>query len=250
MDVLERIDRAIAERDLLTHPFYAKWVAGTLPPECLQEYARQYYRFESEFPTVLSAIHSRSEDRGVRQALLENLWDEEHGESNHRELWLRFAEGIGVTRDDVESATPNAATRGLVETYRRVAREAPVAAGVASVYAYEAQVPRVAQAKIDGLRAHYGIDGGPALAFFEVHAGLDVEHAAAERAIVADASGDDADRVVEAAREAMDAWWEFLSAVDVAETPGSLRSTRGPSTRGGRDTDPQMSRSTRQTSSS
>src|SRR5207302_6666630 len=82
MDVLERIDAAIAERDLLTHPFYTKWVAGTLPRECLQEYARQYHAFESSFPTFLSAIHSRTEDRGVRQALLENLWDEEHGEAN------------------------------------------------------------------------------------------------------------------------------------------------------------------------
>src|SRR5207302_441240 len=83
---------------LLTHPFYTKWVAGTLPRECLQEYARQYHAFESSFPTFLSAIHSRTEDRGVRQALLENLWDEEHGEANHRELWLRFAEGVGGGR--------------------------------------------------------------------------------------------------------------------------------------------------------
>src|SRR4029079_7932028 len=122
-----------------------------------------------------------------RQSLLENLWDEEHGPDNHRELWLRFAEGIGVRRGVVESAQPNPATQALLDTYRRASREAPVAAGVAAVYAYEAQVPRVAQAKIDGLREHYGIDAGPALQFFEVHGELDVEHSAAERNIVAQA---------------------------------------------------------------
>jgi pyrroloquinoline-quinone synthase len=215
MDVLRRIDEAIGRRDLLTHPFYVKWVAGTLPRECLRQYARQYHAFESEFPTFLSALHSRSRNRSVRQSLLENLWDEEHGEANHRELWLRFAEGVGVDRDDVESATPNAATATLLDVYRRATREAPVAAGVAAVYAYEAQVPRVATAKIDVLRAHYGIgDGDPALAFFEFHAELDVEHSAAERAILAAAPPEEAEDILEATAEALDAWWDFLTAVD------------------------------------
>ncbi|HXJ63604.1 MAG TPA: CADD family putative folate metabolism protein [Actinomycetota bacterium] len=215
MDVLGRIDEAIGRRDLLTHSFYTKWVDGTLPTECLQEYARQYHAFESAFPTFLSALHSRCNDRSTRQALLENLWDEEHGPNNHRELWLRFAEGIGVSREDVESAEPNPATRALLDTYERATREAPVAAGVAAVYAYEAQVPRVAHAKTQGLREHYGIDGGPAAEFFEVHGELDVEHSAAERHIVAQAPADEAEEIVEATAEALDAWWNFLTAVDV-----------------------------------
>jgi pyrroloquinoline-quinone synthase len=215
MDVLGRIDEAIARRDLLTHPFYTKWVDGTLPRECLQEYARQYHAFESAFPTFLSALHSRTTDRATRQLLLENLWDEEHGMNNHRELWLRFAEGIGVTREDVESAEPNAATQALLDAYGRATRETPVAAGVAAVYAYEAQVPRVAHSKIAGLREHYDIDEGPALEFFEVHGELDVEHSAAERHIVAQAPADEAEDIIEATAEALDAWWDFLTAVDV-----------------------------------
>ena len=214
MDTLARIDEAIGRRDLLTHPFYTKWVEGTLPVENLQEYARQYHAFESAFPTFLSALHSRCDDRATRQALLENLWDEEHGTNNHRELWLRFAEGIGVTREDVESAEPNAATRALLDTYGRATREAPVAAGVAAVYAYEAQVPRVAHAKIAGLREHYGIEGGPAAEFFEIHGALDVEHSAAERHIVAAAPEDESEAILEATAEALDAWWDFLTAVD------------------------------------
>ena len=32
----------------------------------LRVYAAQYCHFEAEFPTLLSAVHSRCEDRGVR----------------------------------------------------------------------------------------------------------------------------------------------------------------------------------------
>jgi pyrroloquinoline-quinone synthase len=214
MDLLREIDTLIDRRHLLTHPFYAKWVVGTLPREALQDYARQYYAFESNFPRFLSSIHSRSERPDVRQALLENLWDEEHGDANHAEQWLRFAEGIGVERAGVTTAEWNAASRALVDTYLAVSTAGPVAAGVAAVYAYERQVPQVARAKIDGLRAHYGIVDGPALAFFETHAVLDVEHSEAERRIVADLGPGHEDAVLEATEAALDAWWGFLTAVD------------------------------------
>jgi len=212
--MIEEIDRLIEARHLLTHPFYKKWQAGTLPREALQDYARQYYAFESNFPRFLSALHSRCDRADVRAALLDNLWDEEHGEANHAELWLRFAEGIDVARHDVRTAERNQATNNLVETYRRTSGETPVAAGVAALYAYERQVPAVAQAKLEGLRDFYGITDGPALAFFETHAFLDVEHAAHEARIVEDLGASDPAAAVEAASDALDAWWTFLDAVD------------------------------------
>ena len=78
----------------------------------------------------------------------------------------------GVGRDEVRSAEHNDATQGLVDTYFRASQEAPVAAGVAALYAYEAQVPQVAQAKIDGLRDRYGITDDRTLGFFETHASV------------------------------------------------------------------------------
>lgn len=214
MDLVARIDRLIDERHLLGHSFYRKWVAGTLPTEALQDYTRQYYAFESTFPRILSALHSRSDRPDVRASLLDNLWDEEHGEANHAELWLRFAEGMGVSREDVRGAERNEATRTLVDTYWNAASSSPVAAGVAAVYAYERQVPQVAQAKIDGLRQRYGVTDSRTLGFFETHATLDIEHSDAERKIIADLGPADAGAVLQSTSAALDAWWRFLDAVD------------------------------------
>ncbi|MGH2722752.1 MAG: CADD family putative folate metabolism protein [Actinomycetota bacterium] len=214
MDTVTTIERAIEERSLLTHPFYTKWVAGTLPIDAIRDYARQYYAFESSFPRFLSAIHSRCQDRATRQMLLDNLWDEEHGRENHAELWLRFAEGVGVTREEVLAAAPNTATQALVETYRRTATEEAVVAGVAAIHAYERQVPDVATAKIDGLRRHYGVADERTLAFWEIHRALDVAHAEAERRILGDLAASDPGTAQAATEEALDAWWAFLSAVD------------------------------------
>jgi pyrroloquinoline-quinone synthase len=216
MDLLERIDALIAERHLLKHPFYTKWRAGELTRDELQEYARQYYAFESTFPRLLSALHTRSEKPEVRQSLLDNLWDEEHGEVNHAEMWLRFGEGIGVERSSVRSAYANEGTTALLDTYWSAVSDGPIAAGIAALYAYEGQVPEVAAEKIRGLVEQYGVDDPRTLAFFTVHSTLDVEHSGAERSMIADLAPTAADEeaVLAATRAALDAWWGFLDAVN------------------------------------
>jgi pyrroloquinoline-quinone synthase len=215
MSLIDRIDQMIDQRHLLTHPFYTKWAEGTLPKEALQEYARQYYAFESSFPRFLSAIHTRTESAEVRQQLLDNLWDEEHGPDNHAELWLRFAEGVGVARDDVQTAGRNEATQALVALYGELSREASVAEGVAALYAYERQVPQVSGSKIEGLKKHFGVDDPRALEFFVLHGELDIEHSDAEREMLRTLITDaDPEPIEKATGRALEAWWDFLSAVD------------------------------------
>ena len=217
MDLLERIDALIAERHLLTHPFYTKWRKGELTREALQDYARQYYAFESTFPRLLSALHTRSDQPGVRQSLLDNLWDEEHGEVNHAELWLRFGEGIGADRSSVRSAAPNEGTRAVLDAYWAAVSDGPIAAGIAALYAYERQVPEVATEKIRGLVEQYGVDDPRTLAFFTVHSTLDLEHSGAERSMISDLASTAADEeaVLASTRAALDVWWGFLDAISV-----------------------------------
>src|SRR6267143_4098205 len=102
---------AVMEYSMLKHPFYVAWTEGRLSKAVLAEYAKQYYAHVSAFPTYVSAVHSRCDDLSVRQELLENLIEEERGEDNHPELWLRFAEGLGVAREDVRAAELLASTK-------------------------------------------------------------------------------------------------------------------------------------------
>jgi len=214
MTTMKEIEGKIAAQHLLTHPFYQAWTHGALPRAALLEYARQYFAFETRLPRFLTALHARSDDRATRSALLVNVWDEEHGEHNHSELWLRFTDALGIPRSEVEGAIPNATTAALVETYRDLCERAPVDAGVAALYAYESQLPAVADAKIAGLVEHYGFgEKKDGLTFFEVHRVIDMDHATAERRIVQDAvAAGRGDAVMQGTEKALGAWWDFLSA--------------------------------------
>jgi pyrroloquinoline-quinone synthase len=223
--VINSIDARVAERHLLTHPFYQAWTAGTLPREALLEYVRQYYAFESRLPGLLRSLAARVESPAAREALLANAWDEEHGANNHPELWLRFGEALGLERSQIVGARVSSTTQALVDAYVEAAERAPAAGGVAAIYAYESQLPAVAAAKIAGLEAHYGLDarrGG--LAFFEVHRAIDVHHAAEERRILEGASEAEGESATRWAERALDAWWSFLSGVYPAGEGATLMS--------------------------
>lgn len=182
---LTSIDDLIAERHLLKHPFYRAWQDGTLTAAALQDYAAQYYRHVSAFPTYISALHSRCEDMETRQALLENLRDEEEGPENHPVLWRRFAEAVGSTVSELDGGEVWPETASAIAGFRSAVRQGPVIRGLAALYAYESMVPAVAGEKIRGLAEHYGVEGSPGTDYFEVHRTLDVEHAAETRALLA-----------------------------------------------------------------
>jgi len=212
--ILALLDKRIQEHHLLTHPFYQAWSAGTLSLHTLQEYSKQYYRHVEAFPTYVSAVHANCPSLPVRQQLLENLIEEERGAENHPELWLRFAEALGVSRDEVQNASSLPETSALVETFRTLTRDSSYLAGTAALLAYEAQIPEVAETKIDGLKKFYGVEGQRGLAFFQVHLQADKFHAETGRQILRDhLTPEHADEIVNACERSLSALWGMLDGV-------------------------------------
>jgi len=211
-ELCRRLDVLIEEKSVLKHPFYQTWQKGELSLDALRGYACQYYQHVLAFPKYVSGTHANCDDLADRQELLENLKEEEEGPNNHPELWLRFGEALGLSREDMINAAPLAETLALDETYRRITRDADFVSGISALYAYESQVPAVAATKMDGLKRFYGINDPQQLKFFIVHKSLDVEHSKVTRNMVARYAGseDDQETATRAARDAADALLGFL----------------------------------------
>ena len=218
---LRRMDAAIEQHAMLSHPFYQSWNAGALSADTLREYAKQYYAHVRAFPTYVSAVHSRCDDIATRQMLLENLIEEEHGENNHPELWLRFAEGLGVDRNDVRTAELLPHTSASVNRLKAVTQRADAMEGIAALYAYESQIPAVALTKREGLKAFYDVSDERAVSFFRVHEHADVIHRTVEREILATVTDEaQQERIIAAAEESAKALWHFLDGVHMAYNGG------------------------------
>ena len=211
---LDVIDQQVAAKHLLTHPFYLAWTRGELSREALTDYAKQYYQHVAAFPTYLSAVHARCEDQPTRREVLSNLIDEEAGNPNHPELWLQFAEKLGVPASEVRATEKQPETAALIDTFRSVCSNGATAEGLAALYAYESQIPAVSESKIDGLKKHYGFNDSKGYEYFTVHIEADREHAAAERQMLEQHVNDDnASDVKASVDRVLNALWDLLSGV-------------------------------------
>jgi pyrroloquinoline-quinone synthase len=214
------IDTKVAERAMLSHPFYQAWTEGRLTLDTLRAYARQYFHHVEAFPRAVSAVHSACPDRDGRRMLAENLAEEEGleaGKQDHAGLWLMFAAGIGETEDAVRAQELNAETRALIDTFRRLSRRS-YPSGLGALYAYESQFPAVASAKIEGLIDRYGISSEETLRFFRVHESADVEHSSVCRALLDRLPEEEKAEAVAAGEELAGALWNFLSGVEARST--------------------------------
>jgi len=211
---LDSIDQQIAGKHLLTHPFYLAWTRGELSKEALTDYAAQYYHHVAAFPTYLSAVHAKCDDQLTRKQILSNLIDEEAGTPNHPELWLRFAESLGASAEEVRATEKQPETTVLIDTFRSVCGHGGTAEGLGALYAYESQIPAVSESKIDGLKKHYGFDDPQAYEYFSVHVEADREHSAAERELLREHVTDENARSVKASVDrVLTALWNLLSGV-------------------------------------
>src|SRR5260370_39563772 len=137
-ELLARLDAAIAEKNLLNHPFYQDWQAGKLSREALQLYAAQYYRHVKAFPKHLRVLAARTEGP-LRDTVMENLAEEENPAAPHPRLWRDFAAAVGVGEDDITCCPAPPGTPNRVATFRGICGHRPVATSVAALYAYAPQ---------------------------------------------------------------------------------------------------------------
>ena len=214
-EFLTALDALVAEKHLLKHPFYQLWSQGKLTLENLREYAISYYPHVAAFPTYVSGVHSHCEDAALRQELLENLIEEEHGKQNHPALWRRFAASLGASEDSLSAAPRTPEVADAIAEFRRSTREGCVAEGLAALYAYESQIPEVSKTKREGLAAFYGVTDEDATRFFSVHEQADVWHRQVEREALGRAADtpEKREKALAAARRCCDALNRALDGV-------------------------------------
>ena len=213
---VDKVDQKIQDMHLLNHSFYQSWNEGSLSLETIREYSSQYFKHVSAFPRYLSAIHSNCDHIGTRKILLENLNDEEMGPEDHPELWMRFAEGMGNTRDEVKNAVLMEETEELVNTFNQLSRSEDYLKGLAALYCYESMQPEISKTKKEGLQNIYGIEDEETLKFFTVHMQADEWHREVIRNLLIELcnSKEKKEDVLDAVNSALGALNNFLSGME------------------------------------
>jgi pyrroloquinoline-quinone synthase len=174
-DARRELDQTIDPLHRLNHPFYRAWVNGELTKEHLAIYAEQYWHHIEAFPTYLETLRDRLPEGVARKVVEENLRDEVEG--GHDDLWVDFANAVGVSTRELETSQPTATTRAAIADFKDACAERSPAFGLGALYAYETHTPATAVTKTEGLRDRYNVEE-PGRAYFDVHAEVDQKHSA------------------------------------------------------------------------
>jgi pyrroloquinoline-quinone synthase len=175
--IIKKIDELIEEKSLLKHPFYQMWSDGKLSLDSLTGYSKEYFQLVKEVPHFMTPIIEHAPNSVVSE-----LTANQQEEIKHIKPWIGFADALGVNEEELNQY------EGLEKTRRAVEKLSSLMdtyeGGSCAMYAFEKEIPKISQIKLDGLAEFYGITSEEATEYFKLHTEADIRHATAWRNIL------------------------------------------------------------------
>ena len=197
MNLIQRIDEIIEARSLLKHPFYQMWSDGKLTQESLAGYSKEYFQLVKAVPEFMAPIIENAPN-----SVITELTENQQEESDHIQPWINFAGELGISEDELISYS------GLDKTKKAISDLAELMntfdGGACAMYAFEKEIPKISQTKLDGLSEFYQITSNDATEYFKLHTEADIRHAASWRNIL-EKSNVDTSNLIEIAEKSVSA---------------------------------------------
>jgi pyrroloquinoline-quinone synthase len=197
MNLVQKIDQIIEERSLLKHPFYEMWSDGKLTQESLAGYSKEYFQLVKAVPEFMIPIIERAPN-----SVITELTENQQEESDHIKPWIIFAGELGISEDELISYS------GLDKTKKAVSDLSELMntfdGGACAMYAFEKEIPKISQTKLDGLSEFYQITNDNATEYFKLHTEADIRHTASWKNIL-EKSNADTSNLIEIAEKSVSA---------------------------------------------
>jgi pyrroloquinoline-quinone synthase len=207
-NIIDEIDAVIEQKSLLKHRFYKAWSEGKLTNNELARYSMEYFQLVKEVPNLVQNIRSKVTDQGLYAAISKNL--EEEGE--HIAPWILFARSLGVAEESLSSYEGTSETNGAVSEMVKLT-QLSFEEAVASMYAYEKELPKISRSKLDGLQRFYGLSSYDATHYFNIHEVADVRHADLWRSLLQKVPKEKEAELLSSVKKSMDAQNKLLDSV-------------------------------------
>ncbi len=177
----ELVRYKMANHPFKTHPFFQQVERGEVPKPLLFRWVGQFYPWLACVPLAMALRFSncswRHEFDPYRRMILDQLVEEAgdpHGSApGHPELWLRFCEGLGLTRASVLRQPLLPSTMVAIDDFLYINKEVPFYVSAAG----SSEPPNVELCGrlLPAFRTHYQVDEEH-LAYYTLHVTADEEH--------------------------------------------------------------------------
>lgn len=206
--LIEQINAEIEKHSLLKHRFYQLWQEGKLTLDHLMGYSKEYYHLVKTVPLIVQNTLRNNSDPSkeemIRRALEEEI--------EHIEPWKRFVSSLHVSEEDLNNHLSDPLTTQALDRLLKISNSSFVE-GVAAMYAFEKELPKISETKSDGLRNFYGLNDESSHQYFDIHREVDIYHARMWESILNVCPKEMHEKVLNAARVSLKAQNDLLDAV-------------------------------------
>jgi len=164
-----------------THAFFSALERGEVPKPVVQAWAKQFYPWLATVPLAMAERFSNCPidveldpyRRLILDQLVEEAGDPRGKAPGHPELWLRFCEGLGLSREEVLHEPQLPSTMVAIDDFLYTNRIHPFYISAAG----SSEPPNVdlCARLLPSFRKHYRV-GEDHLEYYRLHVTADVEH--------------------------------------------------------------------------
>ena len=181
-ELIADLQHILERRHPNPHPLRQLLLSGRLNREQLQGWARNQFHEFRNIHRFFGIRYQKCPIPELRRMLLENMVEEE-GEDlfggkypSHAELWVRFAAGLGIARDDILNSEPLPGIQAALEMYVSLVQHSHWAVAIGTGLVFEGGGPKRMREEREALVRHYPWIPADRLDFFRAHEHHDTGH--------------------------------------------------------------------------
>ena len=206
--LIDRINAEIEKGSLLKHRFYQVWQEGKLTLDQLSGYSKEYFQLVKNVPSFVENALDNNPNKNYDK-IIESILAEER---EHVEPWIRFAASLDVSSEELQQYPGESLTTKAVSDLSVISKSS-FEEGVAALYAFEKELPKISETKSKGLRQFYNKFDDDSHRYFDIHKEADIYHAKIWENILNECSEDMHEKIMDAVKISLAAQKDLLDSV-------------------------------------
>jgi len=207
-NLIDQINFEIERHSLLKHDFYKLWQEGKLTLDHLAGYSKEYYQLVKIVPSLVENALKNNKIKKYDNAIQNTLKDE----YDHIEPWVKFSSSLNVDNNELLNYNGDDTTKQAINDLITIS-ESSFEEAVSALYAFEKELPKISETKLDGLSKFYGITEDDSREYFNIHKEIDIFHSKIWENIIKESSDDKNEKMLNAAILSLKAQNKILDSV-------------------------------------
>lgn len=208
LNLIDQINFEIEKHSLLKHDFYKLWQEGKLTLDHLAGYSKEYFQMVKTIPSLVKNVLENNVEKKYYASIKNTLEDE----ITHIEPWINFSSALNVDRNELLNYNADGLTRQSIDKMLEISKSS-FEESVAALYAFEKELPKISETKLEGLEKFYGITNNESNEYFNIHKEIDIYHSKVWENILKETSDDKKDKILNAVKISLDAQNTLLDSV-------------------------------------